>query len=105
LKSKSPEKLKEIADVLCKSQDKCDNPGVLSGISGLELAGGSKYADIGEDISGMAWTREHLAQHRFIDGKDIPFLNDLEPYLLSGMERGFDWKISHGRKLSMQNKV
>ncbi|MDR1120268.1 MAG: lanthionine synthetase C family protein [Dysgonamonadaceae bacterium] len=121
MKSKLQSKLEEIAGILCKSQDKFDNPGVLSGISGLALfmfywsrfTGDSKYTDIGRDalakaveminngyslhtycsgISGLAWTCEHLIRHRFIDGEDISFLNDLEPYLLSCMERDFDSK-------------
>ena len=121
-------KLDEIANVLCDSADKFDNLGVLSGISGLalfmfyysRLSGGLRYAEVGEQaleksvdminngfrvhtfysgISGMAWTFEHLERHGFLEQGISSFLEDLEPYLLSCMERDFgmeNYDFLHG---------
>jgi hypothetical protein len=79
-----------------------------------------KYADIGEQtlvraleiinnnyiyhtycggISGFAWTCEHLARHGFVESKDIRFLGNLKPYLLSSMEYDFakeNYDFLHG---------
>lgn len=118
LKNKLQTKLEEIADILCCSMDRFNNPGVLAGVSGFALfmfyyskfTQDSKYAEIGEralekavdminngyqlhtycsGISGMAWTFEHLARHGFIERENILFLKDLEPYLLSCMKKEF----------------
>ena len=118
LNYKLQSKLEEIASILCDSTDKFDSPGVLAGVSGLALfmfyysrfTGDGKYAEVGEQalgkavemindgykphtfctgISGLAWTCEHLERYKFIDREGISFLNDLEPHLLSRMEKEF----------------
>jgi lantibiotic modifying enzyme len=110
--------LEEIASILCDSADQFDSPGVLAGVSGLALfmfyyarfTGDSKYAEVGtkalekavemindgyklhtfcSGISGLAWTCEHLERYKFIDREGISFINDLEPHLLSRMEKEF----------------
>jgi len=112
-------KLEEIAGILCDSTDKFNSPGVLAGVSGLALfmfyysrfTGDAKYAEVGEQalekaveminngftnhtfcsgISGLAWTCEHLEQNGFIDRAFISFLDELDPYLLSCMEKDFE---------------
>jgi lantibiotic modifying enzyme len=119
LKHKLQEKLEEIADIASKSICIYDAPGVLSGVSGIALfmfyysrfAGIEKYADYGRQalkkaidlidggfishtycigISGLTWTCEHLARHGFIRQKEASFVNTLNPYLLSMMEKDFN---------------
>ena len=118
LKYRLQSKLKEIASILCDSTDQFDSPGVLAGLSGLALfmfyysrfTGNGKYAEVGEQalekavdminngytfhtycsgISGLAWTCEHLERYKFIDREGISFISELEPHLLSRMEKEF----------------
>jgi len=128
LKIKMRRKLEEIVEILYDSSDKFENPGVLAGISGLALfmyyyaryTGESKYDEIGEHalekavdminngfnthtycsgISGLAWTFEHLAMHKFIERNSFSPIVDLEPYLLSCMEKDFkmnNYDFLHG---------
>jgi lantibiotic modifying enzyme len=128
LKSLLQSKIEQIANILIDPEVDDNTPGVLAGVSGKALfmfyyslyTGNSKYADIGEQalaqaleiinnnypyhsycngISGFAWACEHLAQHGFIESKDIAFLNELKPYLFSSMEYDFakgNYDFLHG---------
>ena len=118
LKNRLQVKLEQIANILYDSTDKFNNPGVLSGVSGLSLfmfyysrfTGNDKFAEVGRQalgkavtmindgfanhsfcsgISGLAWTFEHLARNGFVEKDQISFLNDLYTYLFSCMEADF----------------
>ena len=121
LKKEIQRKLAGIAEILCDSSDKFNNPGVLAGVSGLALfmyyyarfTGENKYAEFCEQalvkaveminngytyhtfcsgISGLAWTCEHLEQNGFIDRDNISVFKDLDAYLLSCMEKDLEMK-------------